>query len=273
MFAYAYQTVSIGELQDFIQEWASPDFHNLQSHPFIWLLLLSLAAMGLSRRRADWTDLALLGVFSYMGLLAARNVALFALVAPPVLSRHAVFAFEDLAIAQPRLSRLAGLIRTRPLPPPRRVLVLLNFLLLFLVVIGAGAKIGTELLRLRDPNVWGEGLPLEAVEYLQDHELPGSMFNSYNWGGYLIWALYPEKPVFIDGRTDLYALNGTALEDYARVHWVRPGWEEIMNRYAIGYVVTERAGLLDMMMAEKHEWGVVHQDDLAVIYQRLSGMP
>jgi hypothetical protein len=28
-----------------------------------------------------------------------------------------------------------------------------------------------------------------------------------------------------------------------------------------------------MMMAEKHEWGVVHQDDLAVIYQRLSGMP
>jgi hypothetical protein len=38
-------------------------------------------------------------------------------------------------------------------------------------------------------------------------------------------------------------------------------------------VVTERAGLLDMMMAEKHEWGVVHQDDLAVIYERVGSVP
>ena len=273
MFAYAYQTVSIRQLQDFIQEWASPNFHNLQFHPFIWLLLLSLAAMGLSRRRADWTDLALLGVFGYMGLLAARNIALFALVVPPVLSRHAVFAFEDLAIAQPRLSRLAALMRPRPSPPPRRVLLLINVLILMLVLFGAGAKVGTELLRMRDPEVWGEGLPLEAVEYLRDHDLPGLMFNSYNWGGYLIWALYPGKPVFIDGRTDLYALNGTALEDYARVHWVRPGWEEILDRYAIGYVITERTGLLDMMLAEKMEWDAVYHDDVAVIYERVGSVP
>ncbi|MEJ2211764.1 MAG: hypothetical protein P8129_22390, partial [Anaerolineae bacterium] len=88
MVPYAFQTVSIGALQDFIQEWAAPNFHQLQLHPFIWLLLLTLAAMGLSPRRADWTDLALVGLFAYMGLLAVRNVALFALVAPPVLSRH-----------------------------------------------------------------------------------------------------------------------------------------------------------------------------------------
>ena len=273
MFAYAYQTVSIGELQDFIQEWASPNFHRLQFHPFVWLLLLSLAAMGLSRRRADWTDLALLGVFGYMGLLAARNIALFALVVPPVLSRHAVFVLEDLAMAQPRLSRLAELARSRPLPPPRRAIVLVNVLILMLVLFGAGAKVGTELLRMRDREIWGEGLPLEAVEYLRDHDLPGLMFNSYNWGGYLIWTLYPDKLVFIDGRTDLYAFNGTTLEDYARVHWVRPGWEDILDLYGIGYVVTERTGLLDMMLAEKIEWDAVYQDDVAVIYERVGSVP
>jgi hypothetical protein len=228
--------------------------------------------MGLSRRRADWTDLALLGVFGYMGLLAARNIALFALVAPPVISRHAVFALEDLVLAQPRLSRLAGLSRTRPLPPPRRAMVLVNVLILTLVLFGAGAKVGTELLRMGDSEVWGEGLPLKAVKYLQDHELPGSMFNSYNWGGYLIWSLYPDKLVFIDGRTDLYALNGTALEDYARVHWVRPGWQDVLKHYAIGYVVTERTGLLDTMLAEKVEWGKVYQDDVAVIYERVGSV-
>jgi len=260
-------------LQDFIQEWAAPDFHNLQFHPFIWLLLLTLAAMGLSRRRADWTDLALVGAFGYMGLLAVRNIALFALVAPPVLSRHSVFALDDLATVHPRLSGLAALTRTLPSPSPRRGLVALNLFLLILVVIGAGGKIGADLLRLRDPDVWGEGLPLEAVEYLRNHDPPGSMFNSYNWGGYLIWSLYPDNPVFIDGRTDLYALNSTVLDDYSQVHWVRPGWEEILNRYDTGYVITERTGLLDTMMAERPGWSVTHRDDLAVIYQRAESIP
>ena len=99
------------------------------------------------------------------------------------------------------------------------------------------------------------------------------MFNSYNWGGYLIWSLYPDNPVFIDGRTDLYALNGTVLDDYSQVHWVRPGWEEILNRYDTGYVITERTGLLDTMLAEKPGWSVIHRDDLAVIYQRAESMP
>jgi hypothetical protein len=273
MFPYAYQTVSIGQLQDYIQEWAAPDFHSLRFHPFIWLLLLTLAAMGLSRRRADWTDLALIGLFGYMGLLAVRNIALFALVAPPVLSRHTVFALEDLAKVNPRLSRLAVLRRPQPSRQPQPALVLLNLLLLILVVIGAGSKIIADLIHLQDPEVWGEGLPLEAAEYLREHDPPGLMFNSYNWGGYLIWSLYPDKPVFIDGRTDLYALNGTVLDDYSQVHWVRPGWDEILDRYDTGLVVTAKTGLLDTMLAERSGWRAIHRDALAVIYQRVGGTP
>jgi hypothetical protein len=40
------------------------------------------------------------------------------------------------------------------------------------------------------------------------------MFNSYNWGGYLLWEL-PEYPVFIDGRTDLY--DDELVEEWLRV--------------------------------------------------------
>lgn len=272
MFPYAYQTVSIGQLQDFIQEWAAPDFHNLQLHPFIWLLLLTLAALGLSCRRADWTDLALVGVFSYMGLLAVRNIALFALVAPPVLTRHAVAALDDLALV-PRLSWLGMLTHTLPPLRPRRSQVLLNTLLLALVAIGAGAKVGLDLTRLQDPAVWGQGLPLEAVEYLRDRELPGQMFNTYNWGGYLIWSLYPDQPVFVDGRTDLYALNSQVLEDYGQVHWIRPGWPQVLDKYGIGYVITERTGLLDMMLATTDGWDMAYQDDLAVIYVQAGRTP
>ena len=135
-----------------------------------------------------------------------------------------MFALEDLAVANPRLSRLAAVTHTRPTRHLRRGLVLLNLLLLTAVVIGAGIKVAVDMINLQEPEVWGKGLPLEAAEYLRDHDPPGFMFNSYNWGGYLIWSLYPDRLVFIDGRTDLYALTGTVLEDYSQVHWIRPGW-------------------------------------------------
>ena len=80
-------------------------------------------------------------------------------------------------------------------------------------------------------------------------------------------------PVFIDGRTDLYALNGTVLDEYSQVHWIRPGWEEILDRYDTGFVVTEHTGLLDTMLGERPGWSVIHRDDLAVIYHRTRSIP
>jgi hypothetical protein len=272
MVVYAFETVSIGPLQEFIQEWSVPNFHNLQLHPFIWLLLLTLAAMGLSRRRADWTDLALVGVFGYMALLAVRNIALFALVAPPILTQHAVAALDDLALV-PRLSWLGALTHSRaPTRAPRPV-ALLNALLLVLILVGAGAKAGMELVQMHDPAVWGRDVPVAAVDYMRGHELPGQLFNTYNWGGYLIWSLYPDKPVFVDGRTDLYALNSNVLADYVTVHWVRPGWQQVLDQYAIGSLITEHASLLDVMMAQAEDWEAVYQDSQAVIYRRERGQP
>jgi len=267
MLPYALQTVSIGPLQDYIQEWAAPNFHSLQLQPFIWLLLLTLAALGLSRRRADWIDLALLAAFAYMALLAVRNVALFALVAPPILTRHAASAIQDLARV-PRLAWLGTLVSAAAPARPRRALALLNLLLLVLLLIAAGARIGLALVSLREPATWGRSLPLGAAAYLTRSELPGKMFNTYNWGGYLIWSLYPETPVFVDGRTDLYALNGRVLDDYVQIHLVRLGWQDLLASYGIGHAVTEREGPLGLMLAQTEGWELVYQDDLAVIYER-----
>jgi hypothetical protein len=228
--------------------------------------------MGLSRKRADWTDLALVGVFGYMGLMAARNIALYALLVAPVLARHSVAALNELALI-PRLSWLGAFTHTRPPPRPSRPLAWLNAVLLILVVVGAGAKVSLDLARMRDPAEWGRGLPLDAVEFLRTHDLPGQMFNTYNWGGFLLWSLYPAKPVFVDGRTDLYALNSRVLEDYVKVHWARPGWRQILDEYEISYVVTEGTGLLDVLLAEAEDWQPVYHDDVAAIYVRAAGAP
>ncbi|HTW59593.1 MAG TPA: hypothetical protein VMD99_15810 [Terriglobales bacterium] len=45
--------------------------------------------------------------------------------------------------------------------------------------------------------------PVNAVNFLRRNPVPGPLYNSLNWGGFLMWYM-PEYPVAIDGRNDLY---------------------------------------------------------------------
>jgi len=65
---------------------------------------------------------------------------------------------------------------------------------------------------------------------------PGRLFNSYNWGGYLLWEL-PEYPVFIDGRTDLY--NDELINEWLQVMRGEPGWQEALDRWQVRLVLLE----------------------------------
>jgi hypothetical protein len=275
LYAYPFQTLSIGVLRDFIQEWRSPDFHQLHLQPFIWMLLLTLAAIGFSGERADLTDVGLVAGFAYLSLLAARNVALFALIDGPVLARYGAPALDRLfEAARARWSRPHADAATPPpgssptgagtSPSPR--LVTLNWALLGLVAVAATAKVATSL----RPEAWEKAtaasLPVEAVRYIQRERPPGPMFNSYNWGGYLIWTLYPDYPVFVDGRTDLY--DDPFLQDYLDVVLVRENWREVLARYGVRLVLVERESVLARFLTQDDTWMQRYADDLAVIFVR-----
>jgi hypothetical protein len=264
MWVYYLDTVRIGVLQDFIQEWRSPDFHPLYTHPFIWLLLATLAAVGLSGRRVDGSDLALVAGFAYAGLLAGRNMGPFALVTAPVLSRH----IHTILQRWGRAARARGWLR-----PPRRAsrsptagLAVVNWLLLALVLAAAGIKAYLPLRAEFNLENERRTLPVEAVEWIQEERPQGPMFNSYNWGGYLIWRLWPDYLVFVDGRTDLF--GDELLSQYLEVQFAQPGFQDVLDEYGINFVLTEAQGFTDNFLALDDGWTRAYSDDVAVIYVR-----
>jgi hypothetical protein len=264
MWVYYLDTVRIGVLQDFIQEWRSPDFHPLYTQPFIWLLLATLAAVGLSGRRVDGVDLALVAGFAYASLLAGRNIGPFALVAAPVLSRH----------TRPTVERWLSAARAWGwLGPPRRAsrppstgLAILNWLLLALMLVAAGVKAYLPLRTGFNLDHERCTLPAGAVEWIQEQQPPGPMFNSYNWGGYLIWHLWPDYRVFVDGRTDLY--GDELLGEYLKVRFAQPGFQEVLDDYGVNFVLTEADGFTANFLALDDGWTLAYSDDIAVIYVR-----
>ena len=255
MLAVPFQTVSIGALRAYIQEWNSPNFQERQTWAFIGLLLGVLGAAGASKLRLTWTDFILVAGTAFMALLAGRNIAVFAVTATPVLTFHLD------SILQERGWTLRPVTRTTPL------MARLNLLLVIVVLLGSAAKVLLVLDdRTVDPVVRAV-LPVEAVEYLQDNPPTGNMFNSYNWGGYLMWAL-PDQPVFVDGRTDLYG------DDFLQrwLHTATGGdeWRAVLDEYDIDFTVIEAGGGLAARLAEEPGWREAHRDDLAVIYVRES---
>lgn len=260
MLAYPFKTVSIGALQDYIQEWQSPNFHSLSVQPFIWLLLATFGAVGVSRRRLALSDFLLVSGFAYMGLLAGRNVALFALAAPPVLARHLAPVMAALSRRFGVYQALSGARMSAVRPRQAR----LNWLLLGVLSLAVLAKLSLVLPAAANEEVFRKGMPVAAVELIQQKAPPGNLFNSYNWGGYLLWML-PEYPVFLDGRTDLY--NDEVIGQWLQVARAEDGWQQVLERWQVRLILLERT-MPVIQHLEDQGWQKLYEDDIAVIYVR-----
>ncbi|HEY43905.1 MAG TPA: hypothetical protein G4O11_07985 [Anaerolineae bacterium] len=252
MLIYPFKTVSVGVLQDYIEEWQSPDFHRLEVQPFLWMLMLTIVALALSREKKRAVDLLFVVGFASLSLLAARNIATFALVAAPVFARHSYAAVEPL------------LKRWMPGPNLReKIARRINLVLFALLALAALIKIALPLNDQINQEAVSKQVPVDAVAFLHEHPDLGPLYNSYNWGGYVIWALYPDHLSFVDGRTDLF--GDEILEDYLAAWRAEPGWQHILDQWGIRIALLEPYAPLAFAL-EQAGWALLYEDEQAIIY-------
>lgn len=257
VFTLPFETISLGAVQVSIAEWQSPDFHTLQAQPFAWLLLLLIAVLGAARRPLPLSDFLLVAGFGFMGLMAVRNIPLFALAAPVVITRH----------AEPWLKELGKqLKRKRParLRPAPAWLSWLNVAIVTLLALAVLARAALVYPAEANTRALAAKLPVGAVEYIQRVMPSGRLFNSYNWGGYLLWTLR-DYPVFLDGRTDLYA-DGVFAEWLDAVS-AKPGWQETLDKWQVRLVLIEPGWPLAQLL-KSEGWQLLYEDEISVLYGR-----
>jgi hypothetical protein len=256
MLRVPFQTISIGALRDFIQEWNSPNFHERETWPFVILLFSLLGAVGATKKKLDWTDFVLVSGTAFMALLAGRNIAVFAVVATPALSYYA-----DAALTE------RGWV-VRPVQRVSRRMVQINWLLVIVIGVASLAKVLIVLDAKTIAQAQQDILPVKAAQFIEANHPVGKMFNSYNWGGYLMFAL-PDYPVFVDGRTDLY--GDDFLLKYLNVATGDPGWRALFDQYGINLAVIEAGSGLALNLADAPDWKQVYpvkpeDDPMAVIF-------
>ena len=119
-------------------------------------------------------------------------------------------------------------------------------------------------------KITSQTYPVRAVEYLRHHPVAGPMFNTYAYGGYLV-GHYPEQPVFIDGRGDLYERAGI-FGEYLEVAGLKPAAFRILDSHRIQACLLNRQEPLATVLGSLPGWEQRYTDGVSVLFVR-SGQP
>jgi hypothetical protein len=110
--------------------------------------------------------------------------------------------------------------------------------------------------------------PLGATAYLNAHPPQGQIFNTYEWGDYLLWAGPKNLNVFLASHAHLVPRE--VWLDYLRVISVQDGWQRILDRYQTRVAVldpVQHGNLVDALRDSK-DWSLVYEDDRSIIFAR-----
>lgn len=247
MFVYPFETLGSNAMMTMIQEWFSPDFHAREWLPLAALIMGVLAAGMFSRRRSSITEILLTGILGYAALRSMRNAPLFAVGVIPVLAHH-----------------LDGILPiTVNKSKPTKIINIANFVILGFVALVGIAQITSTLLSQAESEK--EYFPVESVAWIKENAPPGKIFNTYGWGGYIIWHL-PEYPVYIDGRADVY--GDAFMRDFMSIYNAQPGWAEKLETAGVNLVLVETGSPIADALAGDEGWELTQKDESSVLFER-----
>ncbi|HKT12283.1 MAG TPA: hypothetical protein VJW77_10710 [Terriglobia bacterium] len=194
------------------------------------------------RYRLEELSLFLIGL--YAAFVHVRFVILLAIIFAPLLA--SIF------------------VPWAPAYDPRKDKYVLNAALTFVAMVAFVMFIPSE--TALQKNISKDN-PVKAVRYIQEHPALGRMFNSYNFGGYLVWSLTLQRKVFIDGRGDVYDWAGV-FSDYADVVDLKPDALAVLQSYRVDFCLIRPQGALATLLRGTSDWKEIYTDTVSAIFVR-----
>jgi hypothetical protein len=106
-------------------------------------------------------------------------------------------------------------------------------------------------------------LPVNAAAFVEQHRYEGPLYNTVDWGGYLIWRLRP-LPVSLDGRA---YLHGDARMWRSMRTWNGlPGWESDTELAGARLVIAPVQYPLTELLRRHGRFSLVYEDRVAAVF-------
>ncbi len=240
IYETAYRLASQRDVFDKVSELQAMPFRSASDFLLLFLALAAAGALARSRRFSIF-ECALLALAAILSFRSQRDLWFMAIVAGTALAAHLP--------SQPRVGR--------SLPAYGAPLA------------GAAAAalvaVGTIPLHVNNTHLetlLAQTMPVRAVEFVKKGGYGGTLYNTYNWGGFLIWSL--RRPDSIDGRA---ALDGDERIDRFDATWDgEPKWRFDPELAAAGLVIAPRKTPLSQLLRMDPRFQLAYEDSVATVF-------
>jgi hypothetical protein len=239
-------------------EWRKPSPFTL---PFYYVcVLFAFAVALLNFRRLSIVHFLVMAFFGYISMKYIRNTGMFCWFLPLFVGPY----LKDLSQKYKLQAQIAAAL----------TLVSLIYLTTIAFPFERGIGIASY-------------FPQQISIFTKQHNLQGNMLNSYGFGGYLIWSLYPERKIFIDGRNEVYL---PLLQKISKSRADNRQWNQLLHEYQIDYALLNYIDDLEkvtyinpngesfvdyMPFTETHfprtRWALIFWDDTGMVLVRRQG--
>jgi len=226
-----------------VQEWRPLALHNGRTWVYIFEIACFAALVFFRRARLTLDEFLILGYAAFEALRHERLLFPFGILAAPVLCRLLAASSGSSQQDQQRPALNAALIG--------------GCLVTVLVAFPSANNLTQQV---------AKSSPVQAVEFIRSHHLPGPILNGYDFGGYLIWAA-PEYPVFVDGRADIFEWTGvlTAYGSWVTRHTPT---KQLLDQYGINLCLLDADAAVVPEIERLPGWKKVYADATSVVLER-----
>jgi len=249
-----------------VAEWRVPTFNGYEQFwGVLAVIVLIMLLAQIRTRKIDVFGNLVLIAFGYSAVRYVRNIHVFLLVSIPILVPH-ILALLDRPMREDFRRGARALCYAGAL--------------LFASYSAYAAYQNTF-----GVKIVGRDIPALATRFLSQSGLSGNLYNSYSWGGYIEWALYPKYKAFMDSRYLFVDL----LKEESLARETPQTWDAFLQSknvdiaivpYPKSFVPMSRKRLArqpEMVFESEwlkfyspRQWALVHWDMTALVFARRS---
>jgi len=235
-------------IQSRVSEYAPP-WKLWEATQYYWVfLVMTVAALPGLLKPIYLKQLILVLTIGLISLTAYRYIPFFALLAAPYVAAS--------------LGRILSRIK---LPENTANIVVIVVAISFM---GYGFKQN----QIFQHGIVKQRFPVGAVKFIQKNMLGGKIFNTMNWGGYLIWNLGKTATVYIDGRM----LDPKRVLFYTNILWATRDGQQLLNQGNFDLVLLPYGNSISgekypvvNYLAKHPSWQLIYQDRSGALFSKV----
>jgi hypothetical protein len=242
-----------------IEELHSPDFQVYRIHLVLFVgLVAAIVGLGI---RLGGAKLIAFSLIMLVGLSYLRGLVMFFFLAPLILARPASQCVSYLKAAP---ANMQSSDNNKVSDPVLRYLQ--KRLIAIPVVCMAVAALVSVSTWWREDIIPSKDIaPNAAIDFVRRTNITGNVFNSYNFGGFLVFS---DIPTFVDGRALPFG-DGFLHKYFDAVDLIDiDGTFQMLDDYKISWVILRPLEPISRALAQSVFWDKVYSDKYSVVFTR-----